>query len=246
VSTTTDDKALELRARFLLRRIANRLDFFAVAQPLGVDGPTVAPSIPFLTREPAERFERGEATGEDQDVSSKARKEGRLALVLGHVAGDKAPPVFLAVKRKDGALTTAGPSHYRVGFYARDAASMSRWTCFCFDGESAEALAELAHERIGGVGLPCFLERAKSGRSYHVWIFYEEKKPARLARELGLKILLGDGVSLGAGVSVLPRTGKGELGPSVFAPWFHGAPEGTNVFVKRVGLHLEERDPWTP
>lgn len=246
MNAATDDKALELRARFLLKRMANRFDFFAVAQPLGVDGPAVAPSIPFLTREPAERLEKGKATDEDQDVSSKARKEGRLALVLGHVAGEKAPPVFLAVKRKDGAFTTAGPGHYRVGFYARDAASMSKWTCFSFDGEEAEASAELACERIGGVGLPCFLERAKSGRSYHVWIFYEEKKPARLARELGLKLLLGDGVSLGVGVSLLPRTGKGELGPSVFAPWFHGAPVGTNVFLKRVGFDLEERDPWTP
>lgn len=246
MSTTTDEKALELRAGFLLKRIANRLDFFAVAQPLGVDGPTVAPSIPFLTREPAERLEKGEATGEDQDVSSRARKEGRLALVLGHVAGEKAPPVFLAVKGKDGAFTAAGPGHYRVGFYARDAASMSKWTCVSFDGEKAEAMADLARERTGGVGLPCFLERAMSNRSCHVWVFYEEKKPARLARALGLKIFNGHGASPGVGVSVLPRTGKGELGPSVFAPWFQGAPGGTNVFVKRVGLDLEERDPWTP
>jgi hypothetical protein len=40
-----------------------------------------------------------------------------------------------------------------------------------------------------GPGLPCALERSRSGRGGHVWLFFEEAVPAALARRLGSHLL---------------------------------------------------------
>lgn len=260
--TKTIDDVLAQRARFLLKRLANRLDFFAVAEPLGANGPKVAPAIPFLSPEPAERLANGEPEDDDQDPRSELRKEGRLALVLGHLAGPKAPPVFLAVRNEDGTYTTAGPGRYRVGFYAKDAAGETKWTCveFALAGKyavkDAEGHALATQLRVNEAGHPCFLERALGGTAYRVWLFYEQKKPAKRARRLGLAAypkntsLARGGLAdaeRGHGVKVSPGRARDEFRSWVFGPWFHGAEPQTNVFMRFVeGGLLEEHDPWAP
>jgi len=44
-------------------------------------------------------------------------------------------------------------------------------------------------ETCGGLGLSAALERSRSGRGAHVWLFFEEAVPAALARKLGSHIL---------------------------------------------------------
>lgn len=262
MSATSERAILEERARFLVKTIANRLDVFAVAEPHGPAGPKVAPAIPFATREPAERFERGETIEDDKDERSRIRKEGRLALIAGHLAAGKAPPVYLAVETEDGRYRVAGPGRYRIGFFTRGEDGKTKWTCVEFDGAGhaggralvdAEGVALAAYTYLHRIGLPCFLERSEGGRGYRVWIFYETRKEAALARRIGLAacpkgVLLADGERAdperGHGITVFPQSEDVE--PSVvFAPWFHGAEPSTGTFVRPVlGGGFEERDPW--
>ena len=58
-----------------------------------------------------------------------------------------------------------------------------------FDGENwaADALAML--ETCRAKGVPAALERSRSGNGGHVWIFFSEPVPARIARQLGAAML---------------------------------------------------------
>jgi hypothetical protein len=44
-------------------------------------------------------------------------------------------------------------------------------------------------ETCGRMGLSAALERSRSGRGVHAWLFFEEAEPATLARKLGSHIL---------------------------------------------------------
>jgi hypothetical protein len=58
-----------------------------------------------------------------------------------------------------------------------------------FDKEnwSADALAVL--ETCSAKGVPAALERSRSGNGGHIWIFFSEPVPARLARQLGALLI---------------------------------------------------------
>lgn len=66
-------------------------------------------------------------------------------------------------------------------------------TCFFlaadFDKEQWRLDAEDFLDTCRALGLPAALERSRSGKGAHVWLFFEEAVPAHLARRLGSFIL---------------------------------------------------------
>lgn len=58
-----------------------------------------------------------------------------------------------------------------------------------FDGEQWQLDAEAYLETCRSLELPAALERSRSGNGAHVWLFFEEALPARLARRLGAFIV---------------------------------------------------------
>jgi hypothetical protein len=261
--TPAAKETIKLRATFLKKYLVNRSDVFGIERPWGEDGAAVAPAIPFLERGPAERIKNEEASFEDNDPESRARRAGRAALILGHLLGPEAPPVFLAVKKKGGSYGVVGPGHYRIGCYAPGADGKTKWACVDFDGAGhaqGHALSEprdaamMSHEELTEHGIRSFLECSRSGQGWHLWILFAKPRDVESARRLGLLAVPG-GWSLeggepadaahGKGIAVFPKGTKGELGSLVWAPWFHGSAAGTNVFYRMVGhTDVQEVDPW--
>jgi superfamily II DNA or RNA helicase/very-short-patch-repair endonuclease len=58
-----------------------------------------------------------------------------------------------------------------------------------FDGHSWQADAAAFLETCRRLALPAALERSRSGEGAHVWLFFEEALPARIARNLGSYLL---------------------------------------------------------
>jgi len=76
-----------------------------------------------------------------------------------------------------------------VGVYPLLPDETCRFLAADFDGESwaRDAVAYLEICRIGGVSAA--LERSRSGKGGHVWIFFAERIPAREARQLGAMLI---------------------------------------------------------
>ena len=66
-------------------------------------------------------------------------------------------------------------------------------TCFLlaadFDKEGWMADAAAVRETCREAGIPCLLERSRSGNGAHLWLFFEEAVPAVIARKLGAALL---------------------------------------------------------
>ena len=58
-----------------------------------------------------------------------------------------------------------------------------------FDRQSWREDACAFHQTCRRLGLPAGLERSRSGNGAHVWLFFDEALPARLARDLGSHLL---------------------------------------------------------
>jgi replicative DNA helicase len=161
-------------------------------------------------------------------------------------------------KHPEGGGTKTG--HWRIGSYAPAPDGTTRWLVLDFDGGSDHsspladptAAALFVHCLGWKLGLPCYLERSKSGSGWHLWIFFDPPIPARDARALGVALvpndlLLTDGrfadASKGIGVEVFPKAddlaGGKSVGHQVWLPWFAEAAPGGNVFyrpIERRGL----------
>ncbi|MBQ8707219.1 MAG: DEAD/DEAH box helicase family protein [Succinivibrionaceae bacterium] len=97
-----------------------------------------------------------------------------------------------------------------------------------------------------GAGIPVLVERSRSGRGYHVWMFFTEPVPAKLARQLGQSLLsrAAAEISLSGFAyydrmipeqdSLPARARKESIGNLVALP-LQGAkiPEGNSVFIDR-------------
>jgi superfamily II DNA or RNA helicase len=81
------------------------------------------------------------------------------------------------------------PRDFVAGVYPLLPDETCRFLAADFDGEdwARDALAYLGTCRLRGV--PAALERSRSGRGGHVWVFFAEPVPAREARQLGAALL---------------------------------------------------------
>jgi len=58
-----------------------------------------------------------------------------------------------------------------------------------FDGEGAQQDATRISDTLALLGVPCYLERSRSGKGMHCWIFFESPVPAYRARLLGKQVV---------------------------------------------------------
>ena len=111
-----------------------------------------------------------------------------------------------------------------------------------FDGESwhDDSLAFLSAS--DAMGVPAYLERSRSGRGGHVWIFFDSPVSAAVARDLGAAILTRamDGrcqMSFASYDRFFPNQStmpKGGFGNLIALPLQHGPRKlGNSVFVSR-------------
>lgn len=58
-----------------------------------------------------------------------------------------------------------------------------------FDGEGAQLDAVRLADTLALLGVPCYLERSRSGKGMHCWVFFKSPVPAHRARLLGKQIV---------------------------------------------------------
>jgi|GEM_PF-7069809 len=95
------------------------------------------------------------------------------------------------------------------------------------------------------LGVDCYIERSKSGKGYHAWIFFRNPLPAYKARRLAEKILKTARISEtdSSFCSLFPKQDKlpeGGLGNLIALPfWGKGKKRGNSVF-------LDPQNDWEP
>lgn len=196
-------------------------------------------------------FSRRDTVAVLEDGGRPRPGSGDLAALLRtHLAGQAAPAAVVRYQNRHrmGALS----GYFRVGSYCLNPESNVRWLCFDFDGGADHAAsledplgAALAtQEAFEARGCPVYLERSGGGHGWHLWAFFTEPVAAAKARKLAFGLvpdgcLLTDGSpadpAAGRGIEVFPkqdRVGKKGFGNLVWLPWWHGAAEGGNQFVR--------------
>jgi hypothetical protein len=170
------------------------------------------------------------------------------ALLMAHLFGSKAEEATAWWTDKEGNQKQI-KGHFRVGVYSTDRRSHCKWLCFDCDGKGhSHALKDPLGvaleivERLRAVGIPSYLETSQSGNGWHVWVFFSEPVPAKIARHLGLMIAPRN-AELEAGGFAMPSQNKAieifpkqeelkgnELGNFVWLPFYYGGKNGGNRF----------------
>jgi hypothetical protein len=186
-----------------------------------------------------------------------------IPLLSAHVAGEVAPPATVRYETRRGMGAESG--HFRIGSYCLNGESNVRWLCLDFDGGADHAAsledplgAALAtQEAFAAHGIPGYLERSGGGQGWHVWVFFAVPVPAVKARRLAFALVPRGWLKTdwtpaepesGRGIEIFPkqdRIGKKGFGNLVWLPWWHGAAEGGNQFV-RVGAERGSLECWFP
>lgn len=142
-----------------------------------------------------------------------------------------------AERRRDG---SAPP--FVAGVYPLQADDTTWFLAADFDKASWEDDARAYLDACRAAGVPAALERSRSGRGAHVWVFFSAPVPARAARQLGAQLLA-------AAMDARPEIGmdsydrffpsqdrmpKGGFGNLIALPLQHGPrAAGNSVFVDR-------------
>jgi hypothetical protein len=106
-------------------------------------------------------------------------------------------------------------------------------------------VAVAAYRQCLLLGPPAYLERSKSAKGWHLWVFFTPAVPAAKARALGFALappdaLLTDGgfaePESAAGIEVFPKCDRIKpdgFGNAVWLPWNFEAKRGGNEFYRR-------------
>lgn len=183
------------------------------------------------------------------------------AALLAHVSGPAVPEFRAKVKLRNGGRVVGG--HFRIGAYCLAPGDTVIWLCFDLDGAGhahalanslAAALATIAALKTAGI--PGYLERSGGGKGWHVWVFFAKPVPAAQARAIGLAFAPKDATLTSGefadaessrGIEVFPKQtklSKKGLGNQVWLPFWHGAPDGANVFWRQ--NEAGDLEPYVP
>lgn len=169
------------------------------------------------------------------------------AAVRSHLDGSDPGPVEARSRGKGTSWLTRGP--LRLGSYCPAPDGTTVFACVDVDGDNHArpaadplglALAVVAVLKRNGIA--CHLERSKSGKGWHVWVFFAAPVRAALARRVLLSLL-----PEGEPFELFPKrddcaTAAG-LGSAVFLPWWHGAGPGCNEFYRVEGGAVHAYEP---
>jgi hypothetical protein len=171
-------------------------------------------------------------------------------MLLAHVVGQREAVAILWRSKKNEDTTKKGA--YRIGSYGPAGDGTTAWLCLDCDagGEHSAPLADPLGVALyiirlcERLGLPVYLERSKSAKGWHVWIFFAPAIEAKLARQLGYALAprdadLTDGnfadTKSAVGIEIFPkcdRLKEGGVGNQVWLPWFWNAKPGGSVFYR--------------
>jgi hypothetical protein len=163
-------------------------------------------------------------------------------MLRAHLGGPKVR-VSWQSRTKEG-VTRRGA--WRIGSYSPAPDGTTAWVVADFDGgeDHADPLADplaialTAYRRFWKNGIPCYLERSRSGTGWHLWTFFGKPIPAARARALAFKLLPEDALTVDgnrATIEVFPKRDdlKGcRCGSQVWLPWHCDAAKGKNVFYR--------------
>lgn len=168
-------------------------------------------------------------------------------LLRSHLLGRHGPTLTAKwVSQTKGSGEVSGP--FRLGTYLPTPAGYTICAVIdCDGGEHSRPLADplaatlCVMAALRASGIPCYLERSKSGTGWHVWMFFAEQVPASAVRRVLFAILprnlpLADGKGLanptkGVGVEVFPKQDSHDyMGNQAWLPWWHGAEWPNNQF----------------
>jgi hypothetical protein len=173
-------------------------------------------------------------------------------LLKSHLTGRCRLKVRWVSKAKpEGELTRDSSNCWRVGSYGPAPDGTTRWLVIDCDGggEHSAPLADPTAVAISvlrfcwALRIPAYLERSKSCKGWHLWVFFEPAVPANLARVFAFAVLphdapLTDGTfadpAKGQGLEVFPKSDNlsngRTVGAQMWLPWYAQAEKGGNQF----------------
>jgi hypothetical protein len=183
-------------------------------------------------------------------------------LLSAHILGDEVPKAQAWFTNKRGSRSIQ-KGRFKLGSYAPCTKGNTRWLCLDFDGQGhandiADPTAAVlsAHNLCAKEKLDGYIERSGGGHGWHLWVFFSEPLPAKLARRLGFILAPEDAplVSGGyadarraKGIEIFPKQSRvkkgGGYGSMVWLPWWSGSKGGASQFHRLEGSELV---PFTP
>jgi hypothetical protein len=218
--------------------------------------PEVEKALDLLKRYFLNRTDRV-AVFADWDKPNPAVGEDKLeGLLRSHLTGQCYVSPRLVSKNKPEGWDGKKRKDWRVGSYGPAEDGTTKWVVIDFDGggdhsaplADATAVALSVRSLCLALGVPVYLEMSKSGKGWHLWVFFDPPAPAYLARSFAFAVLPHDALLTdgnfadphkGFGLEVFPKNddlgGGRTVGSQVWLPWYCKAGKGGNVFYTMFG-----------